>query len=118
MERIWGELGEEKAHDQNIAFSNGVTLGLSTTLGDYFLTRLPLEWGRYMCAFIWLQFGDRFLGRGVVLFYFIFFVLGGFVVILNFVRKNLKLGRYEGENLEGLGWGEYDQKIVKFKNCF
>lgn len=31
----------------------------------------------------------------------------------NFVRKDLKLGRYGGENL-----GEYDQKIVMFKNCF
>lgn len=76
MERIWGELGEEKAHDQNIDFSNGVTLGLSTTLGDYFLTQGFPSSGigifvlLFGCSLVIDISGE---GDSVVLFYFLHF---------------------------------------------
>lgn len=76
MERIWGELGEEKAHDQNISFSTGVTLGLSTTLGDYFLTQGFLWSGVDIYVLLFgcsLVIGISGEGGGVVLFYFLHF---------------------------------------------
>lgn len=51
-----------------------------------------------------------------ILFYFIFLVLGGVVVMVFFFKKELKVGWGRGSK-RTCGGAEYDLNIFKFKNC-